>query len=125
MTAAKHFVYEAYDAQGRPLYVGFTSMLGARIAAHLGKAPWAHRVASWTATRCDGERQARAHERERIAELRPPFNQIGNPAVDRKTPHWATRRARMAAEHAANPDCAYHWRMGCEICNDELNVVLG
>lgn len=125
MRGRAHFVYEAYDAQGSPLYVGFSSQLGGRIASHLNAAPWASLVASWKATRCETEGHARQHERDRIAELCPPFNLNGNPNLSLKKASWVARRARMAAEHAANPDCTYHWRLGCEICNDELNVVLG
>lgn len=120
-----HFVYEAYDEQQSPLYVGFTSRLGLRITDHLAAAPWARLVTSWKAVRCADVGSARAYEAERIAALRPPFNRLGNPDVKGQERAWQTRRARMAAEHAANPDCPYHWRLGCTICNDELNQVLG
>lgn len=118
-----YYVYEARADSGAVLYVGMTAHFGVRMTAHLYLSEWAPQAQTITLTRHVSEHGARAAEADAIRRLRPPYNQDHNP--DASSPkRWETRRQRMAAEHAANPECRYH-RHGCKPCADELNMVLG
>jgi len=72
-------VYAAFDAEGRPLYVGQTGNLPQRMAAHRSQKIWEHRAAVVFITPAATRREACVLEAERIADLRPQFNFQHNP----------------------------------------------
>ena len=71
-------VYTAYDADDRPLYVGFTGNLDRRLAAHRRASAWVAELDRIETVPYATKDEARAAEAQRIADLRPPHNIVHN-----------------------------------------------
>lgn len=81
MSFEPHTVYELFDINGSPLYVGCTRRLSDRLRDHRRTKPWWSDVAFIaTQTRGDGL-SGHALERERIRTLLPAHNLVSNPAA--------------------------------------------
>lgn len=74
MTA--HYVYEFYDADNNPLYVGCTANLGKRITNHAIGKEWWPLVARVAVDVYPDYQSGRAAEAELIASLEPAHNII-------------------------------------------------
>lgn len=74
-------VYVAHDRYGKPLYIGVTDDLFARMASHRRAAPWWNQMAKVTWEHWHDRCLALAKELKLIRRHRPPFNTIGNPAA--------------------------------------------
>lgn len=109
MTERTHYVYTAYDAEGRALYVGCTKNPSQRRSAHLSgsgqsRCGWfGAYVKRWRVTGPLPKVAAYALERRRTAELQPPFN--GYSAGNRVRDKWGTyqplaMRAYVAEQEA-------------------------
>ncbi len=94
----RHFVYRAFDADGRALYVGCTSNLKARMAQHRSRAEWPRLVADLVVTEYPGRRWAFAAERAEIQRLDPVYN-----VVHRHPLSVGVQRAIAAGELPAEP----------------------
>lgn len=68
-----HFVYEFYDRDGEPVYVGFTSNLPNRLLTHMGSEMW-REVVDVRATWHPDRDSAQDAEKQAIRELRPRWN---------------------------------------------------
>lgn len=71
------WVYRAYDADGRLLYVGCTAEVGARLSYHAQHAPWWIFHSAITTEQFDSEAAARDAELEAIATEYPRWNVVG------------------------------------------------
>lgn len=74
---APNFVYRAFDAEGRALYVGCTSNLKARMSQHRCRAVWPALIADLVVTEYRWRPQAFAAERAEILRLDPIYNVNG------------------------------------------------
>ncbi|HET7736435.1 MAG TPA: hypothetical protein VFK52_10695 [Nocardioidaceae bacterium] len=75
-----HFVYRAYDAAGRLLYIGCTLDFDRRRREHESCRPWGRSVARWDVQRFDNQAAALAEEERAIGEERPLHNAMYNGA---------------------------------------------
>lgn len=75
-----HFVYRAFDADTRLLYVGCTLDFERRKAEHTYMRPWGRDVARWTVERFEDQRSALAAEERAIAAEKPLHNAMYNGA---------------------------------------------
>lgn len=96
-----HFVYEFYDSDGDPVYVGYTVHLADRLRTHMGSEMWREVVEVHT-MRYPDKREAQDVEARLIRELQPRWNfthteQASEAARER----WRKRRARQEAAPSA------------------------
>ena len=91
-------VYLAYDADGRLLYVGFSTNLATRVGPHRANSRWWPLVRRLEVEHFLTVADARDRERELIRTLQPPFNVDGvEPRPSRTKPKKApTRQVRPA-----------------------------
>jgi hypothetical protein len=71
-----HFVYVAWgkSRRGRPLYIGKSSALRARVAMHIFRAPWAGEACSFEFFRYGTPKEAADAEIAAILDLNPKYN---------------------------------------------------
>jgi excisionase family DNA binding protein len=81
MDVTDHWVYKAYDQDGRLLYVGVTGVGPRRLAEHSRGSAWAPLVDRFAIEHVADRSTALARERHLIAEREPPFNSQSNPAA--------------------------------------------
>lgn len=74
-----HYVYSAFDADRRPLYVGYTGNLRQRMRQHKSASAWVQRAAVIYVERFATRDEALTREAERIRNFRPIHNIQGNP----------------------------------------------
>lgn len=108
-----HFVYEAFDADGSPLYVGCTVNFGTRLQTHMTSSEWFSDAASFQITRHPDRATALAVETERIKELKPAHNRKDNPDVPQEHSS-VVRRRRLEAYHREGGTNVH--RYDCEFC---------
>jgi predicted GIY-YIG superfamily endonuclease len=75
-----HYVYTAWDANQRPLYVGCTNDVTRRMRGHRYTSAWYRQHASVTVMEFPTEAEALAIERRQIQKLRPGGNIRHNPS---------------------------------------------
>ena len=75
-----HFVYRAFDAADRLLYIGCTVNFEQRRRTHEQRSPWAHRVDRWDVERFDTQAPALLGEEAAIKAEHPEFNAMYNGA---------------------------------------------
>lgn len=93
-----HVVYEFYDKDGRPLYVGCTSGFPSRLGAHASKHWWAA-VAEIHAVTYSNAAEGYDVERDLIQRLQPFYNVQGADA-GAESARDGHRRRRARAEAA-------------------------
>lgn len=71
------WVYRAYDANGRLLYVGSTVNVGDRLRYHEGRAPWWLHLSAVTTESFEDIRVARQAELAAINSEHPRWNVVG------------------------------------------------
>jgi excinuclease UvrABC nuclease subunit len=102
------YVYRAFDADGRALYVGYTENLGKRIRQHT-QSPWFPDLARFVIDRCETREGGFRLETDEIRSLRPIYN------APKFAPDAAPRRRRLCtvedcfALHVARGLCRTHY----------------
>lgn len=111
---APHWVYWCYDAAGVLLYIGVTSNLPQRQAAHRGSSRWYGQMAT---TRLTGpfvgsraRRRAMAFEARSIATHRPT-NNADRSAVQRN--NWVRWERKRTTDHEQGRACGW---VSCATC---------
>ena len=96
-------VYVAWGVdRGRPLYIGKSAALWARIGAHSRVAKWAAQVVEWEAYSFDSEQDALDIEAEAITALNPIYNAVRpETSADREARRvgYERREAAKQARH--------------------------
>lgn len=93
-----HVVYEFYDQDGEPVYVGFTSDLIQRLQTHRASAMWREVTEIHTQTYPD-RRAAQDEEARLIRQLQPRWNfQHTDRASDAARERHRRRREALGAE---------------------------
>jgi hypothetical protein len=111
-----HHVYEFYDVDGEPLYVGCTMKLGLRIGQHTTQRDWWPDVFQVVATQYPDVESASAAETALIAELQPRHNTTHNGAKDeaRRARAEQGRLAFRERRHELGVACPRY--NGCPTC---------
>jgi excinuclease UvrABC nuclease subunit len=94
-----HTVYEFYDKDDRPLYVGCTVNLPSRMASHASKHWWQDVTAIHATVYADAH-EGYAAERDLITELQPFYNVQCTEVGAEKAREGHRRRRAKAAAHA-------------------------
>lgn len=99
-----HYVYRAFDAEGRALYVGCTSSLKKRLAEHRRRSAWHQLAVEIQVTEHWGRRAGFGVERSEIRRLDPIYNVVGCP-LDPRTglPTNVIREAIASGELPPEP----------------------
>jgi hypothetical protein len=88
----RHFVYEAYDVSGMPLYIGRSMNLAQRLRVHQRTQPWWPEVASLLVSALPCMSQSVIYEERRI--------RVAQPRCNRRIGRYTRRRAWGQASSA-------------------------
>lgn len=77
------YVYSLHDSQDVVIYVGCSGDPTMRLRRHIDR-PWGAEIAGMRVIPCETTEEAKLLERRMIGELRPTYNETGNPNFDRR-----------------------------------------